>query len=284
MNLPPWLTFTLLTFAASTPFYFQIRNSGGAQSDQFSRIFRRLMWVPGLVAFGMRIATGQGFADLSFGLGSGLWLLLAAFLLPVLLELLTIGASTVFNLTRLDPRALSTLNGLVTVGPSTPLVLGNEPQTRLKFTANLLLTLGAGTLLTVLFSLFEEFGWRGYLQNHLIATFGLGWGLSFGGLLWGLWHAPLVLMGYQFPKQPRSGAWVYLPVFTICAAILTGYLYFLSGSLWVAALFNAATKTAAPLSTAALGADANSGRVRVVWLWLWGMFAGLALAFWRAAL
>ena len=50
----------------------------------------------------------------------------------------------------------------------------------------------------------EEFGWTGYLLPRLLP---LGkWRAAFiYGFIWGLWHAPLVATGYNFPGYPVAG-------------------------------------------------------------------------------
>jgi membrane protease YdiL (CAAX protease family) len=44
--------------------------------------------------------------------------------------------------------------------------------------------------------LFEEFGWRGYLQSHLQQMFPPGLAAIAVGILWALWHLPLFLVGW----------------------------------------------------------------------------------------
>jgi uncharacterized protein len=50
----------------------------------------------------------------------------------------------------------------------------------------------------------EEFGWRGLLLKE---TQGLGFIPSclFIGLVWGIWHAPIILMGHNYPSNPIAG-------------------------------------------------------------------------------
>ncbi len=97
----------------------------------------------------------------------------------------------------------------------------------------------AGATLNALFGFGEEAGWRGYLLHqwkHM--TF---WKASlFIGLVWGIWHAPLILMGHNYPEHPQLGVlmmtvWCILlsPVFlyitlkaksVIAAAVMHGTL------------------------------------------------------------
>lgn len=44
----------------------------------------------------------------------------------------------------------------------------------------------------------EEFGWRGYLNPKLEQLTGTCGAVIIGGIIWGLWHAPLVAAGYNF--------------------------------------------------------------------------------------
>jgi membrane protease YdiL (CAAX protease family) len=49
----------------------------------------------------------------------------------------------------------------------------------------------------------EEYGWRGFLQPLLVRKCGLTIGLTITGTIWGLWHAPIVLQGYNYPSYPN---------------------------------------------------------------------------------
>ncbi len=287
--MPPWITYTLLTLLVSAPFYFFLRNAGRledatARKAGLERAFRQLMWIPGIVAVGYRASTGLGFADLNFGPGVNPWLLLIAFLFPLAMEFLLIFTTLRLKLGFLDGNIYGVKDGWVYLSQEIRLVLGTAKQTPLKFITNLIATVAVAAAFSLIFSFAEEFGWRGTLQNDLISRFTLTWGMVIGGLIWGVWHIPAVLSGYKFPDYPRLGAYVFMPIFTIAAGIITGYLYWLSGSLWVPAIFNASLKVTGLISEAALGEGGTSPRVRILWLWLWSAVAGLALTLWYAGL
>ena len=56
--------------------------------------------------------------------------------------------------------------------------------------------------LNTLFALGEEVGWRGALYPRLKARFGIGKGRLLGGLIWGVWHWPVMLLaGYNYGAQ-----------------------------------------------------------------------------------
>jgi membrane protease YdiL (CAAX protease family) len=50
----------------------------------------------------------------------------------------------------------------------------------------------------------EEYGWRGFLLPKLLPL-GRWQAHLIGGVIWGLWHAPLVLMGFNYPGYPWAG-------------------------------------------------------------------------------
>ena len=283
--MAPWLQFVLLTYALSTPFYFALRRleSGEGRAAALERAVRQLMWVPGIAALILLAISGAGFGSLPLGPGTSPWLLLAALLLPVGMELLLILLVRLLGLGRVDRSIIQARDGWIYVNESVRLVLGHEKQAPLKFIVNLLLTIVIAVAFGLLFSLAEEIGWRGFLQDRLIERFTVTWGTVLGGIFWGIAYIPAVLKGYRFPEYPRLGAYVFMPVFTIAAGIVTGWMFWLSGSLWVAAILNASIRVSWTLSEAALGEAGGSGRVRIVWLWLWAALAGLVLTFWFAA-
>ena len=280
--MPLWPLFLLLTYLATIPFYLALRRSTGP--DDLDRAVRRQMWVPGLVAIALLSYSGPGLAALDLGPGDRPWLLLAAFLLPIVMELVLVIAAVRLNLAAVDRGLILNRDGWVTLSPSIKLLLGSDKQTPFKFILNLLATLAVAAAFSLLFSLAEEIGWRGYLQGPLTERFSLTWGLVLNGVFWGIWYIPVVLKGYRFPEYPRLGAYVFMPVFTIAAGIVTGWFYWLTGSLWAAAILNASIKVSAPISETALGEAGTSRRVQIVWLWLWSALAGLALTLWYAGL
>jgi hypothetical protein len=66
-------------------------------------------------------------------------------------------------------------------------------------------SLTLGVLVTSVFTFGEEFGWTGYL---LVMLFPLGrWRAALiYGAIWGLWHAPIIAGGYNYPGYPVTGA------------------------------------------------------------------------------
>lgn len=60
----------------------------------------------------------------------------------------------------------------------------------------------------------EEWGWRGYLLPKLSRRFGLVRGVLFDGVIWGLWHAPLIVMGHNYGVGYRG--FPYVGILAMC--------------------------------------------------------------------
>ena len=61
-----------------------------------------------------------------------------------------------------------------------------------------------GPLINTLFALGEELGWRGFLLPSLLPL-GQWRAILMSGLIWGVWHAPAILQGHNYPSQPVLG-------------------------------------------------------------------------------
>jgi membrane protease YdiL (CAAX protease family) len=85
----------------------------------------------------------------------------------------------------------------------------------------------------------EEFGWRGYLQLRLLRQHPLLAALA-TGVIWGMWHLPLNIRGYNFPDHPLIGLVVF-PVSTALISVIFGWLRQRTGSIWASSLAHAAT-------------------------------------------
>src|SRR5215203_5306059 len=93
---------------------------------------------------------------------------------------------------------------------------------KLLFVAMLLQGIIGGSILTLPIMFGEEFGWRGLM---LTETRRLGFfkANAFIGLVWGIWHLPIILMGHNYPHHPHLGI-VMMCLFTISIAPLFAYV------------------------------------------------------------
>lgn len=96
----------------------------------------------------------------------------------------------------------------------------------------------AGLVGRLVFSFFEELGWRGYLEPRLaaIGVEGLRRHLLVGAV-WGVWHVPYVVaLGSEYTSLPLA---VHLPLFLLAVqamGVVWGVLRERTGSVWPAVL------------------------------------------------
>jgi membrane protease YdiL (CAAX protease family) len=94
-----------------------------------------------------------------------------------------------------------------------------------------------GPFLGLIISFGEEYGWRGFLQTELIKL-GRIRGIFLLGVIWGIWHWPVIWMGYNYPGQPLLGS-VFMVAYCIILAYFLAYAVFKSKGVWTAAYLHA---------------------------------------------
>lgn len=83
----------------------------------------------------------------------------------------------------------------------------------------------------------EEYGWRFYLQDRMLPLFGSFKGVVLIGIIWGLWHLPLSLMGLNFPENLALGNLLFI-VWAVVLGIIFSYAVLKTGSIWIAVLLH----------------------------------------------
>lgn len=76
----------------------------------------------------------------------------------------------------------------------------------------------------------EELGWRGWLLPAL-QPLGVWKAIPLVGVVWGIWHSPVILLGYNF-DQPNPAGLLLMTTGCIAVGMLLGLLRIWSGSLW----------------------------------------------------
>jgi len=101
------------------------------------------------------------------------------------------------------------------------------------------LILVLGFPITALLIMGEEIGWRGYLQEKLMKGFGDFKGVIILGLVWGIWHMPIALQGYNFPDHPYIEAFITYPLVGVALSLIIAYLGFNRYSIFIGVLLHA---------------------------------------------
>ena len=96
----------------------------------------------------------------------------------------------------------------------------------------------SGVSLNTLFAIGEEIGWRGLMLDELRKRFGLPITSTIIGVVWSLWHAPLIILfGYNYPTNRPLGILLFTAICIIWTYILS-ILKILGGSIIPAAVMH----------------------------------------------
>ncbi|MEA5388170.1 CPBP family intramembrane glutamic endopeptidase [Haloarculaceae archaeon H-GB2-1] len=136
---------------------------------------------------------------------------------------------------------------------------GQRVDPALVVAVQLVAALTLGPVINALFAFGEEFGWRGYLLPKLLPL-GARRAVVAHGLVWGVWHWPLIAMGYEYgfgyPGAPWAGPLVFL-VFTVSVGTVLAWLTVGSGSVWPATLAHGAVNAVAGIGVAFVHGSPN---------------------------
>jgi membrane protease YdiL (CAAX protease family) len=103
----------------------------------------------------------------------------------------------------------------------------------------ILLTAAIGITGSLSTALGEEIGWRGFLLPRLTGHFGFTIGCLFSGLIWAVWHFPLLLFADYNSGTDKRYALACFTVMIIGSSFQMGWLRLKSGSLWPCAMLHA---------------------------------------------
>jgi membrane protease YdiL (CAAX protease family) len=194
------------------------------------------MWAPAVANVVTRLVTDEGWSDLRLRPRRSEWpVWVVAWLAPTLLILVGIGVYAL--LFPIDP-TLGTLRAALGLPEGAPLPA--SPPVLLA-----LLVVQAVAVAPVVNSLFtfgEEFGWRGYLLPKLLP---LGWrpAVLLSGVIWGVWHWPVIAMGHNYgvgyPGAPWTGL-LAMTWFTVVVGAFLAWVTVRAGSVWPAVIGHAA--------------------------------------------
>lgn len=160
---------------------------------------------------------------------------LAAWLLPPLITIIGVAVFFLILPRYFDPELSMISSMLESQGVSLPM----SPMIILlvQFISGIFVA----PLINSLFTFGEEFGWRGYLLPKLMPL-GSRKAVIISGIIWGIWHAPVIAMGHNYgtdyPFFPWAGI-LFMTWFTILVGIFLAWVTLRAGSVWPAVIGHA---------------------------------------------
>ena len=191
------------------------------------------MWGPGIGALvATRFADGRSLRTLNLRRLGPRRVYLWAWLLPPVLAVLAGLLTVAFGVARIDP-------GLTLIRQSFEAVPGGLPVAPwVVVAAQILFSLTLAPLFNMIFALGEELGWRGFLLPQL-EPLGQWRAILLSGVVWGIWHAPAILQGHNYPSAPLLGTLLMVVTCVLLGTILS-WLYLRTRSPWAPALAHGA--------------------------------------------
>lgn len=164
-------------------------------------VIAAVMWVPALATFiTIKFITKEGFKITNIRFGNWKPYLYSGLLIP-LCFLIIYFFTYIFGLGNPDWEMTSFKRLLGNDAAAIP----DMPSPVITWGSLYIATLVMAPLINTVFGFGEELGWRGYLLPKLLPL-GKYRAYIILGIIWGLWHLPLVLVGFMYPGYPLTGA------------------------------------------------------------------------------
>jgi len=221
------VTFLALTFGLSSIFYVKIIAGG----EGIAPWTLPLMLCPGVSALLTKLVFDRNLKGLGWRPGPARWLGLA-YLLPILY------GAVIYGFTWLIGQGGFTTDAVAeAIGPG--LDMAAAPGWQLVAVYTLLM----GTLVFLRGSLpgafGEELGWRGFLFPELQRMTSFTTASLIGGVLWVLFHLPLILFSDYNSTAPKAFAVVMFFIAGIAQSFLHNWFRAKGGSVWPAVVLHA---------------------------------------------
>jgi uncharacterized protein len=198
------------------------------------------MWGPGIAALiSTKFVAKQPIKTLGLNKLGPRRFYLWAWLLPLVIVIFTGLLTVLFGVAEFD-RNLTVITESMKNAPG-----ANDISPWVVILAQIGIAIFLAPFLNVLFALGEEIGWRGFLLSRL-EPLGQWKAILITGVIWGIWHAPVIVQGQNYPGYPIAGIFMMV-VFCVLLGAILAWLYFNTRSPWVAALGHGAVNAIAGL-------------------------------------
>lgn len=172
------------------------------------------------------------------------WMIVLGLFAPLVLVVASVAVAALFGWVQLD---LVHFSGYADVLAEVVPAGAPVPPAGLAILSQLVLIPIAATTVNAVVAFGEELGWRGFLVPAL-RPLGTWPSLLLSGAIWGVWHAPIILLGYNFGRFDLTGV-LFMTGGCIAWGILLGWLRLRSASVWPAVFAHGMMNASAALIT-----------------------------------
>ncbi|HEX6831140.1 MAG TPA: CPBP family intramembrane glutamic endopeptidase [Methyloceanibacter sp.] len=226
--------------------------------------FWALMWTPAAASVVARLILREGFADVSFRIGGrrGWKAVMLALSFPIIFGLISYGIAWVTGLVHFSPQPI----------PMAAQFVGDNSSPVLVFLVNLAVAATVVTILSVRTAAGEEIGWRGYMLTRLIDA-GVPKPVLASGIIWGVWHVPLILGGVYLAGPPPALSALLWMVTATSFSFVFARLRLETGSVWPAIALHASWNSVIQVAFD----PASTGAGAAVWVGESGILVALTM-------
>jgi membrane protease YdiL (CAAX protease family) len=234
--------FLILTFSISFLIAGIYKLNGGGSHDRTGFMILGIiyMFIPTIAVLIVKklIHREKIATDLLISFKINKWFFVAWLIIPVL-AFLTFGISLLFPEVIYSPDMsgmFSRFESMMTPEQAEQMRASVESLPLHPVWITLMQGLIAGITVNAIAGFGEELGWRGFLlkqfkdMNFIKASILIGF-------IWGIWHAPMILMGHNYPDHPVAGVFM-MTILCILLSIIFLYITIKSKSVIAAAILH----------------------------------------------
>lgn len=174
---------------------------------------------------------------------------LVAWLLPLFIAFATIGVSLLIHGITFSPDMEGFFERYEGILPPEQIQQMKEQVAALPihvFWITLIEGLLAGITINAIAGFGEELGWRGFLLREF-SYMGFWRSSAAIGLIWGIWHVPLILQGHNYPEHPLEGVFMMI-IFCLLLSPIFSYIRLKAKSVIAAAIIHGSLNATAGLA------------------------------------
>lgn len=237
------------------------------------------MWGPGIAAIVTTLVVAKNpFSSLRLNTLGPKRFYLWAWFLPIVLTIAGGLTTLLFGMAKLDMNFTMIRDAMASAAS------GGEIPIGVIVISQIVLAILLAPFFNMLFTLGEELGWRGFLLPHLMPL-GQWKAILVSGVIWGFWHAPVIMQGHNYPGYPILGVFMMI-VFCVLLGAIFSWMYLNTKSPWVAALAHGSVNAVAGLPILFFQSDFNlafGGTIAAPTAWI-GMALFIAWLAWTKRL
>lgn len=221
--------FLAITFLATWTLAFGLMANGGYSNPLTMIILSACMLVPAISVIITTLITKEKFKDVWIkpNFKGNIKYYVLAWFLPA--ALIILGAVVYYMIypSNFDFNMTLMINAAKEQTTNLGQVVSDE-QMRIAFYIQIVTALLLAPILNIITTMGEELGWRGYLLPNLCKKYTPFVATIITGVIWGIWHAPLIAMGHNYGLRYKFAPWGGILAMIVFCILVGSFLSYIS--------------------------------------------------------